>query len=296
MDSAAPPRLSVPKTYKLFIGGAFPRTESGRYLRAMDPSSGALLANYCHASRKDVREAVRAARSAWPGWAGASPLLRGQILYRLAEMLEGRADSMALELARSTGATDRAARREVTATVDRIVHFAGWADKLVQVFSRVNPVSSPHISFSVPEPSGVVGIVCPDEPPLLALATLLARAVVSGNTVVAIASDRFPLPSASLAECLATSDLPGGVVNLLTGRRDELAPVLADHMDVDAVLVGVDAPELVARARLGAAANLKRVAVHATPDPRDWLGDSVLDPRYLLDTLEIKTTWHPLGF
>ena len=222
-----PARLKVLKTYKLYIGGKFPRTESGRTMTARHASTGEHLAHYSHASRKDLRDAIVAARAALPGWSATTAYLRGQILYRAAEMIEGRAASFATEICEVTGASAAAARREVEASVDILVHFAGWTDKLGSVFGSVNPVASPHFNFTFPEPSGVVGVFAPDQPSLLGLTSLLGRVVLSGNTCVALASETAPLPALSLAEALATSDLPGGVINLLTGKRTELAPWLA---------------------------------------------------------------------
>ena len=233
-------RLKVLKTYKLFIGGKFPRTESGRYLVATKQSGNSSpihVANYCQASRKDLREAVRAARKAQDGWQGASAYLRGQILYRIAEMLESREETFREEL-RNAGLTRDQAAREVVNCVDRLVYYAGWSDKVSAVFGTVNPASSPHWNTTSIEPTGVVGLVCPDEPGLLGLVTMVSAAIVSGNTVIALCSEKHPLSSISFGEVLATSDLPGGVVNLLTGLRNELAPVLAEHMDVNAIVDG----------------------------------------------------------
>ena len=229
-------RIGVLKTYKLFIGGKFPRTESGRTLTAVAARSGEHLAHYCRGSKKDVRDAVVSARAAVAGWASATAYLRGQILYRAAEMIEGRAASFASVITQSTGVTSAAARREVEAATDRLVHFAGWSDKIAQVFGTVNPVASPHFNFSTPEPAGVVVVIAPDEPGLLGFIDAVAPVVVAGNAVVALASEKFPLPAMELAEALATSDLPGGVINILTGRRTELAPTFATHMDVNAIV------------------------------------------------------------
>lgn len=288
------PRLAVLKTYKLSIGGKFPRTESGRSLVATSPTTGEHLANYSHASRKDFRDAVVAARKAQPGWAAGSAYLRGQILYRAAEMLEGRAASLAGELALSTGQKETDARSEVDAAIDRLVYFAGWTDKVSQVFGSVNPVASPHFNFTTPEPTGVVAVVCPDVCPLLALVSLAAPAILSGNTVVVLASQASPLPAITFAEVIATSDLPAGVLNILSGIRRELAPGMASHMDVNAVIDGSGDPEIGTLLREGSAANLKRV-----PSPRleagDWFGEKGNDPYRILDTLEFKTAWHPVG-
>ena len=262
-------RLPVKKTYKLFVDGAFPRSESGRTYEAQG-------ANVARASRKDVRDAVRAARGALPKWAGMTAYNRGQVLYRVAEMLEARAADFA---GLCSG------RDEVERSIDRVVWYAGWADKLSQVLGGSNPVAGPYFNFTVPEPTGVVGIVAPAEPPLLGLVSRLAPAMVGGNASVVLASQARPLAAIELAEVLATSDVPGGVVNILTGYRDELAPVLAAHMDVNGLdLAGADgqAPEL---ERL-AAENVKRV-VHG--------GADVQSPWEVAAFLELKTVWHPIG-
>jgi acyl-CoA reductase-like NAD-dependent aldehyde dehydrogenase len=262
-------RLPVQKTYKLFIGGAFPRSESGRTYEAEGQ-------NVARASRKDVRDAVRAARGAQPKWAGATAYNRGQVLYRIAEMIETRIAEFA-DLC--------SGRDEVERSIDRIVWYAGWADKLPQVLGGSNPVAGPYFNFTVPEPTGVVAVLAPEEPPLLGLVTRLMPPLVGGNAVVAVASEVRPLAAIELAEALATSDVPGGVVNLLTGQHGELGPVLASHMDVNAIdLCGADGdgPEL---ERL-AAENVKRV-VHGRAD--------VQSPWEISSFLELKTVWHPLG-
>ncbi len=262
-------RLPVKKTYKLFIGGAFPRSESGRTYEAQGQ-------NVALASRKDARDAVAAARAAQPKWGGATPYNRGQVLYRIAEMLEARTAELA-ELA--TG------RDEVERAIDRWVWYAGFADKLPQVLGSSNPVAGPYFNFTVPEPTGVVAVVAPEEPPLLGLVSRIAPALVGGNAVVAIASEQTPLVAVELAEALATSDLPGGAVNLLTGRRAELAPWLASHMDVNAI-------DLTGAGGLGpgleeaAAENVKRV-IHGAPDTQSLYEISAF--------LELKTIWHPIG-
>jgi len=262
-------RLPVKKTYKLFIGGAFPRSESGRTYEAEGQ-------NVARASRKDVRDAVRAARGAFPKWAGMTAYNRGQVLYRIAEMIEARTAEFA-EL--STG------RDEVERTIDRVVWYAGWADKLAQVLGSSNPVAGPYFNFTVPEPTGVVATLAPDEPPLLGLVSRVVPALTGGNAVVAVASETRPLAAIELAEAIATSDVPGGVVNVLTGQRSELAPWLASHMDVNALdLAGADgeAPEL----ERAAAANVKRV-VRGRAD--------VQSPWEIASFLELKTVWHPVG-
>jgi len=288
-------RLTVFKTYKLFIGGQFPRSESGRTMSATHATEGTHLAHYSHASRKDLRDAVAAARGALGKWSGASAYLRGQILYRAAEMLESRAPAVAEELVANAGGSVKSARREIEAAVDRLVHFAGWSDKYGQVFSSVNPVASPHFNFTSPEPAGVVGVFAPDRPALLGLVTLVSRCLLSGNTVVALASETAPLPALSLAEVFATSDLPGGALNLLTGSRAELAPWLASHMDVNAIVDGSGDAGTFRVLQEGSAANLKRVASHALDGEEDWFGETATDPYRILDTVEMKTAWHPIG-
>jgi acyl-CoA reductase-like NAD-dependent aldehyde dehydrogenase len=262
-------RLPVKKTYKLFVGGAFPRSESGRTYEAEGQ-------NVARASRKDLREAVVAARGAQPRWAGATAYNRGQVLYRIAEMMEARLD----EFAALAGG-----RAEVEQAVDRWVWYAGFADKLAQALGSANAVAGPYFNFTVPEPTGVVGVVAPDEPALLGLVSRIAPALVGGNVVVAIASEARPLAAIELAEVIATSDVPGGVVNLLTGRRAELAPWLASHMDVNAIdLTGADG--LRAELERAAAENVKRVVVGA-PDVQSLYEISAF--------LELKTVWHPIG-
>ncbi|MFT5468526.1 MAG: acyl-CoA reductase-like NAD-dependent aldehyde dehydrogenase [Verrucomicrobiales bacterium] len=285
-------RLKILKTYKLFIGGKFPRTESGRYAVAKNPE-GEHVANYCKASRKDLRDAVRAARGAQSGWAKATAYLRGQIIYRIGEMVEGRAAQFVEELEQAGLSTDEA-RREVAATVDRLVYYAGWSDKFDSVFGSVNPVASPHWNVTSSEPMGVVGLICPDQPGLLSLATLTAVAVVSGNAVVALASEKTPLPSITFAEAIATSDVPGGVINILTGERTELAPILAEHMDVNGVIDASGDSEIAKTVAEGSGLNVKR-----TPrwklSGEEWFGSKAEDPYRILDAVEFKTAWHPAG-
>ena len=285
--------LEIKKTYKLFIGGKFPRSESGRYLSSKS-TKGVHLDNYSHASRKDARDAVTAARAAFDGWNKATPYNRGQILYRAAEMLQNRAGELAHEIARSTDVSVAASRREVTLAIDRLVHFAGWTDKYQQVFGTVNPVASPHFNFTVPEPTGVVAVFAPDAPSLLALVSLIAPVVLSGNTAVAVASEAFPLPALTFGEILATSDLPGGVVNILAGKRGELAPHIASHMDINAIVDGAGNPDLSTSLQAGTAINLKRYANHSI-EPAKWFAPAAEDPYWILDTVEFKTTWHPIG-
>lgn len=284
-------RLDVKKTYKLYIGGKFPRSESGRYLPA-NSAKGEHLDNFAHASRKDFRDAVVAARAAVGSWGKASAYNRGQILYRAAEMLQNRASELVNEIARSTGVSSAKAKREVTSAIDRLVHFAGWTDKYSQVFSSVNPVASSHFNFTTPEPTGVVVVLAPDEPLLLALVSLVAPVILSGNTAIVVASEKFPLPGATFAEILATSDLPSGVVNILTGKRAELIPHIATHMDVNAIVDGAGDSEISAKLQAGVATNLKRYASHTATD---WFSGKVEDPYWILDTVEFKTAWHPIG-
>jgi len=284
-------RLAVRKTYKLFIGGKFVRSESGRVLTARSDQADA-LDSYSHASRKDFRDAVVGARAAFDGWAGASAYLRGQILYRAAEMLEARQDELTAELARSIAVTSAKARAEVTASIDRLVYFAGWTDKLSQVFGSVNPVSSPHFNFTIPEPTGVVAIVAPNEPPLLAMISLLAPVILTGNTAVVVASEKHALPALTFAEIVATSDIPPGVVNVLAGRHRELAPHIASHFDVNAIIDGSGDQDGVLTG--GTALNLKRYAARRLA-ARDWFTRKPEDAYWILDTIEFKTAWHPIG-
>ncbi|MDZ7644708.1 MAG: aldehyde dehydrogenase family protein [Woeseiaceae bacterium] len=283
-------RVPVAKTYKIYIGGKFPRTESGRYY-ALKDSSGKVIANLCRSSRKDFRNAVVAARGAEAAWAGASAYLRGQVLYRIAEMLEGRRDQFIAEMA-TQGFAKRAAQREVDAAIDRLIYFAGWADKYQQVFSAVNPVASSHFNFSVLEPTGVVAILAPESSGLLGLVANIAPAIVGGNSCVVLASESVPLNAVSFAEVLHASDVPGGVVNILTGYRQELANQFASHMDVNAV-VWCDGDTEFARAiQEQAAENIKHVVARTDID---WTGEAAANPYLIADTQETKTTWHPIG-
>ena len=287
------PHLEVRKTYKLYVGGKFVRSESGRYLSART-KAGAHLDNVCHASRKDFRDAVVAARAAFGGWSRATAYLRGQILYRAAEMLQNRAAELITEIVRSTGVTNAKARAEVALAIDRLVHFAGWTDKYQQVFGSVNPVATSHFNFTTPEPTGVVVVLAPDEPSLVSLVTLIAPVILSGNTVIALASEKYPLPAGTFTEILATSDLPGGVVNLLTGKRAELAPHIAGHLDVNAIADGASDAALSAQLQGGTAINLKRYSNHSLP-AGDWFKDVAENPYHILDAIEFKTAWHPIG-
>jgi acyl-CoA reductase-like NAD-dependent aldehyde dehydrogenase len=283
-----PDRLDVRKTCKLFIGGAFPRSESGRSYPVTE-RDGSLLAHAARASRKDARDAVTAARAAQPKWSGATAYNRGQVLYRVAEMLEGRAAQFAGLLVQSEGLDLPAAERVVAAAIDRWVWYAGWPDKVAQVAGAANPVAGPYFNFSVPEPTGVVAVVAPAGSSLLGLVSVVAPVIATGNTAVVVASEQRPLPAVTLAEVLATSDVPAGVVNVLTGFTAELAPVLAGHMDVNAIdLTGAAAAGRAGLERL-AAENVKRV--FAADD--DWA--AAPGTRRLLAFLETKTVWHPVG-
>jgi acyl-CoA reductase-like NAD-dependent aldehyde dehydrogenase len=284
-------RLAVRKTYKLYVGGAFPRSESGRTyeVRAAD---GRFLANAALASRKDARDAVVAARKAFAGWSSATAYNRGQVLYRVAEMLEGRRAQFVAEVADGEGIDADRAGRIVDAAVDRWVWYAGWSDKVHQVHGSSNPVAGPYFDFSVPEPTGVVAVIAPSSP-LLGLVSVVAPAIVTGNTCVVVAAELAPLPAISLSEVLATADLPGGVVNLLTGRPAEIAPWLASHMDVNAIdLTGVADADLATDLEASAAGNLKRVVRPPQAAP-DWSAEPGLDR--MLAFLETKTVWHPVG-
>ena len=280
-------RLAVHKTYKLYIGGKFPRSESGRVYEVAT-AKGAFLANAAKASRKDARDAVVAARAAVSGWAGATGYNRGQVLYRIAELLEGRRAQFVDELRQSEGITADAAEKQVDAAIDVWVWYAGWADKYVQVAGNGNPVSGPYFNVSTPEPTGVVAIIAPQESSLLGLVSVVAPALVSGNAVIVVASERSPLAAISLSEVLATSDVPGGVVNILTGSAAEIAPWLASHADVNALdLTGAGALEWV-DLQIGAAETLKRVLA-----PEDGVPAPSVD-RITFFT-ETKTVWHPKG-
>lgn len=282
-------RLSVFKTYKLFVGGKFPRSESGRVYEVTD-SKGKWLANAPLSSRKDARDAVVAARKAFGGWAGATAYNRGQILYRVAEMLEGRRDQFVAEVADAEGLSKSKAAAQVDAAIDRWVWYAGWTDKIAQIVGGANPVAGPYFNLSTPEPTGVVAVLAPQESSFLGLVSVIAPAIAVGNTVVVVASEKAPLPALSLGEVLATSDVPGGVVNILSGRTAEIAPSLAAHQDVNAIdLAGADA-ELSKELQIAAADNLKRVL---RPQAVDWSADPGTDR--MTAFLETKTVWHPTG-
>jgi acyl-CoA reductase-like NAD-dependent aldehyde dehydrogenase len=291
-------RIDVRKTYKLYIGGAFPRSESGRsyVVRAADDTP---LANAPRASRKDLRDAVRAARKAFPGWADKTAMNRGQVLYRVAELMEGRREQFVAEVGRAEGLREAKAREVVTRAIDRWVWYAGWADKIAQVLGSSNPVAASYFNFTIPEPTGVVGVVAPEASSLLGLVSRLAPPLVAGNAVVLLASESRPLPAVTLTEVLATSDVPGGVVNVLTGLKRELVPVLAGHVDVDAIDVWGVPDDLRTDVELVAADNVKRLArrpAGAVDAKFDWLDDRAAErPEWIAAFLEMKTVWHPIG-
>jgi len=282
-------RLQVLKTYKIYIGGQFPRTESGRYYTLLGKDGNA-LANVCLSSRKDARNAVVAARKAFGSWSERTSFNRGQIVYRIAEMLEGRRAQFIDEL-QLMGLSSANAAKEVDASIDRLVYYAGWCDKYQQLLSSVNPVASSHFNFSVAEPMGVVAIVEPEESPLLGLISLLVPALAGGNTVVLIAAEKYPLCAVTLAEVIHSSDVPGGVVNILTGTADELVPPMAAHLDVNAITCAGLQPELVKAMRTAAADNVKRVFAYSK---MDWGKPSSQGLSLIEDLQEIKTTWHPI--
>jgi len=283
-------RLEVRKTYKLYVNGAFPRSESGRSYVVSD-HKGRFLANASRASRKDARDAVAAARKAFPGWAGRTAYNRGQVLYRVAEVLEDRHAQFVEQVQAGEGLAKRAAEANVAASVDRLVWYAGWADKLAQVVGGANPVAGPYFNFSQPDPTGVVAVLAPQDSSLLGLVSVIAPVVVTGNTAVVVSSYTRPLPAVTLGEVLATSDVPGGVVNLLTGSAEEIGPWLASHLDVNGIdLTGVEDPELARTLEEQAADNLKRVR---RPAPVDFDADPGIGPMKAF--LETKTVWHPIG-
>ena len=288
--AAANQRVPVAKTYKIYIDGKFPRTESGRYF-TVDNGGGDVIANICRGSRKDFRNAVVAARQAFAGWSASSAYLRGQILYRIAEMLEGRSAQFEDELVLQ-GVTRRRAKSEVTTTIDRLIYYAGWSDKYQQVFSAVNPVASSHFNFSVLEPTGVVSILAPDDSGLLGLVSNIAPVIVGGNTCVVLASEQLPLCAVSFAEVLHASDVPGGVVNILTGFRDELTEQFASHMDVNAVVFCDGEGDAEKNIQVLAADNIKRVVSRTDTD---WSKETAQNPYLIRETQETKTTWHPIG-
>ena len=289
-------RIGVRKTYKLYIGGAFPRTESGRAYEVFG-ARGELLANASRGTRKDIREAVRAARKAQPGWAARTAYNRSQILYRIAELMEGRRDQFIAEVMASEGVGRARATRLVDAAIDRWVWYAGWADKYPQMIGTVNPVAGSYFNFSVPEATGVVGVIAPEESSLLGLVSRLAPVIVSGNAAVVISSEGRPLPAVTLTEVLATSDVPGGVVNLVTGLRRELVGHLAGHMDVNALDAFGASPEDATALEEAAVENVKRFVRPPTGglERYDWLAGRAQSPYLIGEFVEIKTVWHPIG-
>jgi acyl-CoA reductase-like NAD-dependent aldehyde dehydrogenase len=296
--SAAAERIEVRKTYKLYIGGAFPRSESGRsYL--VSAADGSPVANANRASRKDLRDAVRAARKAFPDWADRTAMNRGQVLYRVAELMEGRRDQFVDEVTQAEGGSAARARQVVDRAIDRWVWYAGWADKIAQVLGASNPVAADYFNFTIPEPSGVVGVVASETSSLLGLISRLAPPLVTGNAVVVLASESRPLPAITLTEVLATSDVPAGVVNVLTGHKRELVPVLAVHVDVDALDVWGVPDEMRTDTELAAADSVKRISrrPRGTTDAKfDWLDDRASErPEWIAAYLEMKTVWHPIG-
>jgi acyl-CoA reductase-like NAD-dependent aldehyde dehydrogenase len=298
LEPATASRIDVRKTWKLYIAGAFPRSESGRSY-VVNAADGSPLANAVRASRKDLRDAVRAARGAFQPWADRTAMNRGQVLYRVAELMEGRRDQFEAAVAVAEGVRADTAREIVARAIDRWVWYAGWADKIAQVLGSSNPVAADYFNFTIPEPTGVVGIVAPETSSLLGLVSRLAPPLVAGNSVVVLASETRPLPAISLTEVLATSDVPGGVINVLTGRKHELVPVLAAHEDVDALDVWGVPEDLRTAVELSAADSVKRVARRpkGVADARfDWLDDRASErPEWIAAYLEMKTVWHPIG-
>jgi len=288
--AAAEKRLPVAKTYKIFIGGKFPRTESGRYF-ALEDHKGAVIANMCRSSRKDFRNSVVAARQAQSGWAAASAYLRGQIIYRIAEILEGRKAQFVEELMLQGNAL-RAAEREAEESIDRLIYYAGWADKYQQLFSAVNPVNSSHFNFSVLEPTGVVSMIAPNDSGLIGLVSNIASVIVGGNTCIVLASEEQPLCAVSFAEVLQASDVPSGVVNILTGFRSELTEQFASHMDVNAIVYCDGGKKAARTIQTLAADNIKRVISRQRVN---WMLSKSASPYEIRDTQEVKTTWHPIG-
>lgn len=283
-------RIDVLKTYKTYVGGAFPRSESGHTYELTD-KGGKKIANVCRCTRKDVRDAMVKARSAQSGWQGRSAYNRGQILYRIAEMLEGRVDQFVQEM-EMMGIKKKAARKELEQSIDRMIYYAGWTDKISQVFGSVNPVASSHFNFSMPEATGVVGIIAPQENALLGLVSMMAPVIAGGNSVLILSSEKYPLSAVSFGEVLHASDVPGGVVNILTGYQGEMIPHLSAHMDLNAIFNANKDPELRKQIDENCALNVKR-RQHLSDT--DWSDSKHETPYYIMDFQEIKTTWHPVG-
>ncbi|OGQ48709.1 MAG: aldehyde dehydrogenase [Deltaproteobacteria bacterium RIFCSPLOWO2_02_FULL_46_8] len=289
-------RTEILKTYKLFIGGQFPRTESGRYFQILNPKTKKPFANVSQGSRKDVRDAVSAARKAFPGWSSKTAYNRGQILYRMAEILEKRRGEFVDEIESMTKTGNRKkAEQEVNTCIDRLVWYAGWADKYTQIFGTVNPVAQPYFNFTIPEPTGVVGIIASDELALLPFVSKLAPAIISGNTVVILASEKFPLSAITFAEVIATSDVPAGVVNIITGYKKELITPLAKHMDVNSVNYTGSDPAILKLLQEEGATNVKRIVAHDYPVGEGWFKPTAQSPYWINSFVEMKTTWHPIG-
>ena len=286
-------RLQVQKTYKLYIGGKFVRGENGRVIAARN-KRGDMVSNFSRASKKDFRDAVLAARKALAGWSKQSAYLRGQMLYRAAEMLEMRRFELQSELTRMNGDKESVSEAETTAAIDRLVYYAGWTDKFAQVFGSVNPVASSHFNFTTPEPTGVVVALCPDEPALLGLVSVVASIILTGNCVIALASPANALAALTFSEIIATSDLPGGVVNVIAGERKELAPFFASHMDVNAIVDASGDENIGQELQRGGDFNLKRY-FRRDLNATQWTGTEAENPYWILDTVEMKTAWHPIG-
>lgn len=282
-------RLEVMKTYKIYIGGKFPRTESGRYY-VPKSEKGESLGNICLSSRKDFRDAVVAARAAFGGWSAASAFNRSQILYRIAEMLEGRKAQFTEELIKQ-GSSPKEAKNELDIAIDRLIYYAGWCDKYQQIFSSVNPVASSHFNFSVCEPAGVVSVIAPEENSLIGLVSVIAPVIAGGNTCIILASENMPLCAVTFAEVLNSSDVPGGVVNILTGKRSELHEQFSSHMDVNSIIYCGQDEKMIKEIQTNSANNVKRAIILKS---KEWLKDSMQSPYLILNTQEIKTTWHPI--
>lgn len=284
--------IEVLKTYKIYVGGNFPRTESGRYYKVYN-SEKELLANTCLCSRKDVRDAVKIARGAFGGWKSRSAYNRGQILYRIAEMMESRRAEFEKQLSQ-IGFTAAEAQADVNASIDRLIYYAGWTDKYQQVFGSVNPVASAHFNFSLLDPTGVIGILAPEHSPLLGLVSVIAPVIAGGNSCVVLASEEFPLPSITFAEVLNASDVPGGIINILTGKKTELAEHFSSHMDINSITYTDDLPkEMKKMIDENASTNVKRVIKKTVSD---WYAEDSQNPYFIVDFQETKTTWHPIGF
>ena len=283
-------RINIQKTYKLYIGGKFPRTESGRYIKWSDKKNSTVV-NICRGSRKDFRNAMVSARGAVSGWSSRTAYNRAQILYRVGEMLEGRRDQFMAELTLQ-GLSKKQAEKEINQSIDRLIYYAGWADKFQQIFSRVNPVSLPYFNFTTTEATGVVAAIAPDDSSLLGLVSIIAPVIAGGNSIVIMASESFPLCSISFGEVLHTSDVPGGVINILTGYRSELIDHFSSHMDVNAIIYCGDNEDDKKLVEMNAALNVKHVIQFPV---QDWAKDQHQSPYHILKCQETKTTWHPIG-